>query len=101
MEAALRGGRSEIVDRRLAAGADPDRDVEGDESPLFHAVRRGDVELVHWLLEAGALIDRVVPGDENALIRAAGAGLGCGVRGASLSPRRGTGSRPGPGAGRE
>jgi beta-lactamase regulating signal transducer with metallopeptidase domain len=55
-------------------GADVDRVVLGDGSPLILAARTGDVPLVNLLLERGAQVDIAVRGDGSPLIAASNSG---------------------------
>jgi beta-lactamase regulating signal transducer with metallopeptidase domain len=55
-------------------GADVDRVVLGDGSPLILAARTGDAPLVNLLLERGAQVDIAVRGDGSPLIAASQAG---------------------------
>jgi beta-lactamase regulating signal transducer with metallopeptidase domain len=55
-------------------GADVDRVVLGDGSPLIVAARIGDVPLVNLLLERGAQVDIAVRGDGSPLIAASNSG---------------------------
>jgi len=55
----------------LDAGADVDRVVLGDGTPLISAIRHGDLSLAKLLLERGARVDLDVQGDGSPLIVAA------------------------------
>jgi beta-lactamase regulating signal transducer with metallopeptidase domain/ankyrin repeat protein len=55
-------------------GADVDRVVLGDGSPLILAARTGDLPLVNLLLDRGAQVDIAVPGDGSPLIAASNLG---------------------------
>jgi beta-lactamase regulating signal transducer with metallopeptidase domain len=61
-----RGHAVELID----AGADVDRVVLGDGTPLIAAARNGDVPLVRLLLDRGAQADIPAPGDGSPLIAA-------------------------------
>jgi bla regulator protein BlaR1 len=69
-EAAARGD-SEAVERLIARGADVNKAIPGDGSPLIGAARSGHSDVVHLLLDRGAEPGLAVPGDGNALILAA------------------------------
>ena len=67
VEAITERDRDHAVDL-IDGGADVDRVVLGDGTPLIAAARNGDVPLVNLLLERGAQVDIAAPGDGNALI---------------------------------
>jgi beta-lactamase regulating signal transducer with metallopeptidase domain/ankyrin repeat protein len=58
----------------IDAGADVNRVVLGDGTPLIAASRSGDVPLVNLLIERGAEVDLAVRGDGSPLIAAAARG---------------------------
>jgi hypothetical protein len=58
----------------IDAGADVDRVVLGDGTPLIAAARSGDASLVNLLLDRGARVDVPVRGDGSPLIAAAALG---------------------------
>lgn len=64
------GDRSSAVSL-IEAGADVNRVVLGDGTPLIAASRNGDGPLVNVLIERGADVDLAVPGDGSPLIAAA------------------------------
>jgi beta-lactamase regulating signal transducer with metallopeptidase domain len=69
VEAIIDGNRASaraLVD----SGADVDRVVLGDGTPLIAAARSGDPSLVNLLLERGAQVDLAVRGDGSPLIAA-------------------------------
>ena len=53
---AVEGGRNEIVELLLSAGADVAEQDNPGNSPLYLAVRRGDVEIAELLISFGAVI---------------------------------------------
>jgi beta-lactamase regulating signal transducer with metallopeptidase domain len=69
VEAISEGDRDHAV-ALINAGADVDRVVLGDGTPLIVAARSGDMPLVNLLLERGAQADVPVPGDGSPLIAA-------------------------------
>ena len=69
VEAIAEGDRNNAV-ALIDAGADVDRVVLGDGTPLIVAARLGDVPLVNLLLERGAQVDIPVRGDGSPLIAA-------------------------------
>ena len=69
MEAIADGDRDSAV-ALIDDGADVDRVVLGDGTPLIVAARTGDVPLVNLLLERGAQVDIPVRGDGSPLIAA-------------------------------
>ncbi len=73
LEAIDDGARDNAVEL-IDAGADVDRVVLGDGSPLIAAARRGDLSLAQLLLDRGAQVDIKVPGDGSPLIAASRAG---------------------------
>ena len=70
IESIIDGDRESAV-ALIDAGADVNRAVLGDGTPLIAAARTGDAELVNLLLERGALVDIPVSGDGCPLIAAA------------------------------
>jgi beta-lactamase regulating signal transducer with metallopeptidase domain len=69
VQAISEGDRDHAV-ALINAGADVDRVVLGDGTPLIVAARSGDMPLVNLLLERGAQADLPVPGDGSPLIAA-------------------------------
>lgn len=67
---AIAAGEHDAAVALIDAGADVNRTMLGDGSPLLVAARRGDVPLVNLLLERGAQVDIAVRGDGSPLIAA-------------------------------
>lgn len=73
VEAIIDGDRDSAV-ALIDAGADVDRIVLGDGTPLIVAARSGEASLVNMLLERGAHVDIPVRGDGSPLIAASALG---------------------------
>jgi bla regulator protein blaR1 len=73
IEAIIDGNRDSAF-ALVDGGADVDRVVLGDGTPLIVAARRGDLPLVNLLLERGAQVDLAVRGDGSPLIAASALG---------------------------
>ena len=58
----------------LAAGADKEKAVNDDWTPLIEAADKGHVEIVRVLLAAGAKKDKITAGGKTALSRATSKG---------------------------
>ena len=69
IEAIIDGNRDSAF-ALVDAGADVDRVVLGDGTPLIAAARSSDLSLVNLLLERGAQVDLAVRGDGSPLIAA-------------------------------
>lgn len=73
VESIVDGDRDSAV-ALIDAGADVNRAVLGDGTPLIVAARNGDASLVNVLLERGARVDIPVRGDGSPLIAASALG---------------------------
>lgn len=73
VESIIDGDRDSAVGL-IDAGANVDRVVLGDGTPLIAAARKGDASLVDLLLERGAHVDIPVRGDGSPLIAASALG---------------------------
>ncbi len=67
-------GNPAMVKLLLEAKADPNADLQGEETPLMTAARTGDLECVRLLLENGAEIDAIERRGQTALMWAASEG---------------------------
>ena len=67
-------GDAETVDALLAAGADANLAIPGEETPLMTAARTGRVGVVNALLARGAEASAKLPGGQTALMWAAAEG---------------------------
>jgi len=71
---AIDEGYPDAIRRLVDAGADVNRYVPGDGTPLVVAARLGDVQTARLLMARGAAVDRAAPGDGSPLITAAAHG---------------------------
>jgi len=68
---AAESGDTSAIEKLLSAGANVNRVLHGDGTPLIGAARSGHLEAVRLLLDRGADPNTPVPGDGNPLIMAA------------------------------
>jgi len=68
---AIDEGYPDTIRSLVKSGADVDRYVPGEGTPLVQAARLGDVRTARMLLAAGADVNKAAPGDGNPLIAAA------------------------------
>jgi ankyrin repeat protein len=67
---AARGGSPAVVERLLAAGADPDRANAAGDTPLLWAAQQGDLPTAELLLDHGADVDHATDAGHTPLLRA-------------------------------
>jgi beta-lactamase regulating signal transducer with metallopeptidase domain len=73
IQAAERGALADMADL-IDSGANPNRVVDGDGTPLIAAAKAGRAETILFLLSRGADVNLAALGDGNPLIAAAGSG---------------------------
>lgn len=71
---AIDEGYPDSIRALVKAGADVNRYVPGDGTPLVQAARLGDVKTARLLIDHGADVNQAAPGDGNPLITAAAHG---------------------------